>query len=283
MEKGIGAQNHKSQEDTAQLRQDIASNSHDGRTCAVFVFAAFLLLTGGNAYAQGSVATDRAALVAIYNATGGANWKTNTNWLSEESLSEWHGVNTDENGRVTALVLESNELSGEIPAELGDLTNLEKLDLCDNGLSGTIPAELGDLTNLQGLELYDNELSGEIPAELGKLTNLEILYFYANGLSGTIPAELGDLTNLRHLYLYANKLSGEIPAELGKLTNLEILTFSHNTLSGEIPAELGKLTNLQELYLWGNTLSGRSGRAGESDQPPAADSRSEYVERDDPG
>ena len=271
MEKGIGAQNHKSQEpraksqepraksqeDTAQLRQDIASHSHHGHLRAVFVFAAsFLLLTGGNAYAQGSVATDRAALVALYNATDGANWTTNTNWLSEESLSEWHGVNTDENGRVTALVLESNELSGEIPAELGHLTNLENLDLCDNGLSGTIPAELGDLTNLQGLELYDNELSGEIPAELGNLTRLEILYLYANGLSGTIPAELGDLTNLRHLFLYANELSGEIPAELGNLTRLDILTLSQNTLRGTIPAELGNLTNLQELYLWGNTLSG---------------------------
>ena len=60
-----------------------------GQTLLTAVFAAFLLLTSGNAYAQDSVESDRAALVALYNATGGANWTDNTNWLSDEPLSEW--------------------------------------------------------------------------------------------------------------------------------------------------------------------------------------------------
>ena len=68
-----------------------------------------------------NVTADRAALVALYNATGGADWTNNTNWLSNEALSEWHRVETDEDGRVTALRLVANELSGEIPAELGEL------------------------------------------------------------------------------------------------------------------------------------------------------------------
>ena len=77
-----------------------------------------------------NVTADRAALVALYNATGGADWTNNTNWLSNEALSEWHRVETDEDGRVTALRLVANELSGEIPAvplhkQLGNLTNLE--------------------------------------------------------------------------------------------------------------------------------------------------------------
>ncbi len=262
------------------MRQDIASNSHDGRKCAVFVFAAFLLLTGGNAHAQGSVETDRAALVALYNATGGANWTNNTNWLSTEALSEWYGTRTDANGRVVQLSLIQNELSGTIPAALGDLTHLQKLFLMQNMLSGTIPVELGNMTSLlvlaldqnmlsgtipvelgnmtslQQLSLSQNTLSGTIPVELGDLTHLQILYLYANGLSGTIPAELGDLTNLRHLYFQANKLSGEIPAELGNLTNLQQLYLWSNTLSGTIPAELGDLTSLQFLYLSRNMLSG---------------------------
>ena len=58
---------------------------------AAFVFAAFFLLTGGNARAQGTVSADRAALVALYNATGGASWKK---LVKEESLSERHGVTT---------------------------------------------------------------------------------------------------------------------------------------------------------------------------------------------
>ena len=101
-----------------------------------------------------NVTADRAALVALYNATGGADWTNNTNWLSNEALSEWHRVETDEDGRVTALRLVANELSGEIPAELGNLTNLQVLSLSINTLSGEIPAELGNLTNLEGWISY---------------------------------------------------------------------------------------------------------------------------------
>ena len=229
-----------------------------GRTLltAVFALAFLVVLSGGNALAQTSVATDRDVLVALYNATDGANWADNTNWLSTEALSEWYGVTTDGNGRVTELSLDDNHLSGGILAELGDLANLQTLDLCGNQLGGEIPAELGDLANLQTLSLYDNQLSGEIPAELGDLTNLRYLALWGNTLSGEIPAELGDLTNLWYLALWGNTLSGEIPAELGDLANLQTLSLWGNTLSGEIPAELGDLTNLRYLALWGNTLSG---------------------------
>ena len=203
-----------------------------------------------------NVTADRAALVALYNATGGADWKNNTNWLSNEALSEWHRVETDEDGRVTALRLVANELSGEIPAELANLTNLQVLSLSINTLSGEIPAELGNLTNLEGLDLLRNTLSGEIPARLGNLTNLQLLYLHSNELSGEIPAELGNLTNLQSLYLSINTLSGEIPAELGNLTNLQLLHLGSNELSGKIPARLGNLTNLEDLFLNRNELSG---------------------------
>ena len=70
-------------------------------------------------------ASDRAALEAFYKATGGDNWKDNTNWLSEKPLASWHGVSTDSTGRVTAIMLRSYDLTGSLPAELGHLTNLE--------------------------------------------------------------------------------------------------------------------------------------------------------------
>ena len=120
---------------------------HHGRKRAVFVFAALLLLSGGDALAQGSVAEDKAALEALYDATDGSNWTTSTNWKTSEPLSEWHGVTTDADGRVTQLSLIGNGLSGTIPAELGDLANLQLLYLWGNELTGEIPPELGDLTS----------------------------------------------------------------------------------------------------------------------------------------
>ena len=85
---------------------------------------------------QTSSETDREALIALYNATGGPNWNRKDNWLSDVPISEWDGVTTDDNGRVTALALNNNELSGEIPAWLGSLTNLKELYIPANQLTG---------------------------------------------------------------------------------------------------------------------------------------------------
>ncbi len=139
-------------------------------------------------------------------------------------------------------------MSGEIPAELANLSNLRSLDLSDNQLSGEIPAELANLSNLEDLDLSDNQLSGEIPAELGNLPNLEDLDLSDNQLSGEIPAELGNLPNLRLLFLQGNQLSGAIPIELGKIPNLSL---DGNQLSGRIRRPNG--TNPQ--YAWdGSTI-----------------------------
>ena len=199
---------------------------------------------------------DRAALVALYNATDGPNWENDTNWLSDRPLGEWHGVTTDAEGRVTGLRLGDNQLSGEIPAWLGNLANLERLYLFDNQLSGEIPSELGNLSRLEGLSLHHNQLSGEIPSELGNLANLEGLSLRDNQLSGEIPAWLGNLANLEWLSLNGNQLSGEIPSELGNLSRLEKLSLSYNQLTGEIPSELGNLSRLESLRLNDNQLSG---------------------------
>ena len=67
----------------------------------------------------GSVASDRAALVALYNATGGASWSTSTNWLSDRPLDEWHGVTTNSVGRVTLLLLSDQRVDGADPGRAG--------------------------------------------------------------------------------------------------------------------------------------------------------------------
>ena len=206
---------------------------------------------------------DFAALVALYNATDGANWTNNSNWLSDRPLREWHGVRTEGNGPVTGLYLSSNQLSGAIPPELGGLSNLERLYLSSNQLRGEIPPELGDLSSLEYLDLQGNQLSGEIPPELGNLAFLEYLNLGynnwgggGNDLTGEIPPELGDLSSLEYLDLSGNQLTGEVPPELGNLSSLVRMSLSRNQLSGEIPPELGNLARLEWMSLSGNQLTG---------------------------
>ena len=129
--------------------------------------------------ATGSGKMDREALVALYNATDGENWDVSDNWLSDAPLGLWASVTTDDDGRVTELALDGNNLIGKLPPELGSLSNLKELDLRGSGsrarqylgdkdLVGEIPAELGSLFNLNSLSLRDNELSGCVPSSLGR-------------------------------------------------------------------------------------------------------------------
>ena len=200
------------------------------------------------------VSPDRAALVALYEATGGPNWRRSGSWLTAAPLGEWHGVNTNPEGRVTGLYLNDNDLIGPIPPELGNLASLTGLDLNDNALAGPIPPELGNLTGLEGLYLIDNDLTGPIPPELGNLTGLWLLYLDDNALGGQIPPELGNLASLEELRLYNNYLSGQIPPELGNLASLKLLDIGDNALGGPIPPELANLTGLEWLALGGNEL-----------------------------
>ena len=187
---------------------------------------------------------DRAALVALYEATDGPNWVNSENWLTDAPLRDWHGV-TKSGGRVSYLDLDQNGLTGSIPAQLGTLTHLVGLNLGDNALSGPIPGELGN-TSLHIITLYRNNLSGPIPPQLGRLSDLSSLSLFENALSGPIPPELGN-TSLKRLYVGGNELSGSIPPELGQLENLTGLGVSDNELSGSIPPELGQLENLKDL------------------------------------
>jgi len=184
-----------------------------------------------------------AALVALYRSTNGSEWRDNSGWLSENSPCAWAGVNCT-NGRVDQLFLEGNQLTGFLPAEVGDLTALTWLQLNNNQLTGSIPATLGNLTAVTWLRLEDNQLSGPIPPTLGNMSMLENLYLAGNPLSGTIPAELGNLANLRKLYLDTTDLQGTIPVELGNLAQLEYLILSNSALHGPLPPSLPNLTNL---------------------------------------
>ena len=201
--------------------------------------------------------TDRAALIAIYEATNGAGWKNSRRWLDDGPLAVWYGVDTDTDGRVTELRLRDNDLEGRIPPQIGHLAQLTDLDLGENTLTGPIPPEIGGLTELRSLALWSNRLEGRIPPQIGRLSSLTELHLSANALTGPIPPEIGRLSALRGLGLWSNDLTGSIPPELGDLGALSRLWLGGNDLTGRIPPEIGGLTELRSLALWFNRLEGR--------------------------
>ena len=170
--------------------------------------------------------SDRAALMALYNATDGDSWKNNVRWNTDLPLDQWNGVNTNRTGRVTKLDLRSNNLRGSIPPELGNLAYLTELYLYSNKLTGPIPPELGNLTKLVTLHLEQNKLNGSIPPELGNLTKLVTLRLEQNKLNGSIPPELDNLTILSRLSLYGNPLIGPIPPGIDQFARSENIRIS---------------------------------------------------------
>ncbi|KAK4835018.1 hypothetical protein QYF36_003986 [Acer negundo] len=83
--------------------------------------------------------------------------------------------------------LSSNELTGDIPTDIGNLQQIIAMNLSRNFLSGTIPESFSNLTNIQSLDLSYNKLSGRIPPQLTQLNSLAIFNVSFNNLSGQVP------------------------------------------------------------------------------------------------
>lgn len=183
---------------------------------------------------------------------------------------------------MNGLTLHSNYISGTIPLEIGNLSEISLLYLDNNLFTGPIPSTLGQLRNLFILNLSRNKFSGEIPPSIGKLNQLTELYLQENELSGSIPTSLAGCQKLVALNLSSNGLNGSIngrvfsklnqlswlldlshnqftdsiPLEIGSLINLGSLNLSHNKLTGKIPSALGACIRLEALHLDRNLLEG---------------------------
>ncbi|KAL4195799.1 hypothetical protein AMTRI_Chr04g180140 [Amborella trichopoda] len=152
--------------------------------------------------------------------------------------------------------LNDNQLTGQIPSELGKLTELFDLNLANNYLEGPIPENLSSCVNLNSLNLSMNNLKGVIPIELSRISNLDTLDISSNKISGSIPSSIGDLEHLLKLNLSRNRLVGFIPLEFGNLRSVLDIDVSSNDLFGRIPQELSQLQDLISLRVEYNNLTG---------------------------
>ncbi len=235
--------------------------------------------------------SDWKALESLFERAGGSGWTNADGWVSGPVLDGWHGVGADSLGRVTALDLEANGLSGSLPASLGSLARMTELRIGGNtALSGPLPLSLAALS-LRALHyegtgvcapsqagfrewlnaIQSHEGTGVECAPLSDREILEAVYETLRGPDWTDSdnwltgrplrdwhgVEVDSQGRVIGLSLTYNRISGWIPPELGSLKHLEWLSLGgFSDLAGAIPAALGDLANLRSLSLFDTDLEG---------------------------
>uniref|UniRef100_A0A0E0L7B6 Protein kinase domain-containing protein n=1 Tax=Oryza punctata TaxID=4537 RepID=A0A0E0L7B6_ORYPU len=152
--------------------------------------------------------------------------------------------------------LSGNLLYGDIPFSISKLKQLEELILKNNQLTGPIPSTLSQIPNLKTLDLAQNQLTGDIPRLIYWNEVLQYLGLRGNSLTGTLSPDMCQLTGLWYFDVRGNNLTGTIPESIGNCTSFEILDISYNQISGEIPYNIGFL-QVATLSLQGNRLTGK--------------------------
>ena len=236
----------------------IATVDPSGLVTGVAVGVATITASAGSGQGTAEITVidlERAALVALYEATDGPNWANTDNWRTDAPLGDWYGVDTDASGRVTNLNLPQNNLTGSIPSEFGRLSGLTELVIWGNRIENI--SGLAGLTNLVTLLISQNNITDISP--LSGLTNLTYLSVGHGPISDLTP--LSGLTKLRKLKVFGT--DDPDLSLLSALTNLRELTLSHGNIA-DISA-LAQLTGLTGLWLWENQVEDISALAGLTD------------------
>jgi len=176
---------------------------------------------------------DWTALKALYESTNSNNsWNNTTGWntiianqnspSSSCNLANLYGVQLNANGRVSELDLQNNNLSDQIPDEIGLLTDLTTLNFNNNDFWGIIPRGLCNLEKIEILNLGNREFGCTIPQCLKNLTNLETLSLGGLQLFGGIPCGFSELSNLTFIEVEGlyNCLCSDLAVLCSQLTNI---------------------------------------------------------------
>ncbi|CUI14209.1 GP46-like surface antigen, putative [Bodo saltans] len=177
----------------------------------------------------------RAALLELYNSTGGANWVgCGADWGSTTvPPCSWFGITCD-GANVVGLTLVDCGLRGTLPLGLSALSHLQYLELNLNSIFGTLPDWTG-FDQLLSVGIVNNSLSGTLPPSWSRFTSLQSLSLQYNTISGPLPAAWGNFTQLQSLQLSHNDLQGTVPSEWRGLIQYSI-DLSYNSISGDLPS-----------------------------------------------
>ena len=213
-----------------------------------------LIITLTFSFSQGSRLSDSLALIEVYNLANGDNGLNP--WDLNQTMDTWSGVILDANGRVTSL--SATNWSGNLAPDIGLLSKLQILNLSLNrDLTGQLPEEIGDLTELTQLNLAGCSFTDTIPNSISNLNRVSFLSLSNNLLNGKIPEDIGNIAFLEFLYLNDNNLTGEIPISMGALPNIKRIKLYNNKLEGNIPNQLVNLKfTIEELGLHNNKFTG---------------------------
>lgn len=223
-----------------------------------------------------------------YNSTGGL-----TNFTIDDELLYSFGLSQFD--------VSHNNLNGTLPTTIGELSNLEALDVSSNpdlgadgccvgadsyfnsfyGYNTTIPTEIGNLRKLQVFRMDWSRFMRQIPTEVGNLRSLKYWRlqgsFTTNQVSGSIPTEFGRLSRLVEFMMENNTLSGTIPNEITSMDSLETFQVQDNQLSGTLPQNIGDLQNLYYWDTFGNSTRKRNARTHRRPCPNEAHDRRSRV------
>ncbi|KAL8494317.1 hypothetical protein ACS0TY_025207 [Phlomoides rotata] len=185
------------------------------------------------------------------------------------SSPQWSSVSLhkDPSLQLVSLQLPSANLSGILPREIAQLTNLRSLYLSVNALSGPIPLELGYSPSLSDIDLSLNLLKGSIPASIWNLCDrLVSIRVHGNSLSGVLPEPAvpdASCKKLQVLDLGQNLFTGFFPVFIVEFSGLKHLDLGDNLFSGAIPESITALS-LERLNLSHNNFTGVLPKFGES-------------------
>ncbi|KAL7540796.1 hypothetical protein ACHAXR_010384, partial [Thalassiosira sp. AJA248-18] len=216
----------------------------------------------------------RYIMALFYFAMDGANWNQDDSWLSEKSECEWFGVKGDSVGcsggciKAGDLVGDYDRVCrigmgtfvnfyGEIPSELGHLTEMRWFEMQDEYLIGTIPDSLGTgWKKLHTMLLDNNYLHGGFPDTFENNEMLGTIFLDHNRMNSTFPSVFSTLKNLEWLDVKNNQFNGTLPDDISNLKSLRIINVNNNNMSGHLPDAWDETNLIEDVEVSGNNFTG---------------------------